>query len=85
MSYKNYGKNLRTTRGREVFFVNYFRLIRFIKVRGVCKCMRNKNGGGGFKVHSSQKEPYKNDGIIKKFIGVTHLYVIFYVDPQKFE
>ena len=69
MSFKNYGKNLWSTRGREVFFVNYLRLIRFIKVRGVCKCMRNKNGGGGFKVHSSQKEPYKNVGIIKKIIG----------------
>jgi hypothetical protein len=54
MSYKKYGENLRTTRGREVFFPNFPRLIRFMKVRGVCKCMRNKNGGGGFKVHNSQ-------------------------------
>jgi hypothetical protein len=54
MSYKNYGENLRATRGREVFFPNYLRLIRFMKVRGVCKYMRNKNGGGGFKVQNSQ-------------------------------
>jgi len=40
MSYKNYGKNLRTTGGREVFFPNYLGLIRLVEMGGVCRCMR---------------------------------------------
>jgi hypothetical protein len=51
MPYKKYGKNLRTTGGREVFFPNYLRLIRLVEKGGVCRCIRKKNGGGGFKVH----------------------------------
>jgi len=41
MPYENYGENLRTTRAREVFFSNYLRLIGFMTVKGVCKCIRN--------------------------------------------
>jgi hypothetical protein len=51
ITYKKYGKNLRTTGGREVFFANYLRLIGLVEIRGVCRCMRKTNGGGGFKVH----------------------------------
>lgn len=45
-----------------------------MKVKGVCKCMRNKNGGGGFKVHNSQQRPYKIFGIIQKIIGKSKLF-----------
>ena len=51
MSYKKYGKSLRTTGGTEVFLANYLRLIRLVEIRGVCRCMRKTNGGGVFKVH----------------------------------
>ena len=50
ISYKKYGGNLRATGGRELFFPNYLRLIRIVQMRGVSRCMRKTNGGGGFKV-----------------------------------
>ena len=53
MAYKKYGENPRPTGAREVFFPNYLRLIRLVQKRGARRCMRNKYGGGGFKVHIS--------------------------------
>lgn len=54
MSYKKFRKYLRTTTVRELFFTNYLRLIKFMKVSGVYKCRRNNYKGGGFEVHNSQ-------------------------------
>ena len=51
--YKKYGKNLRATGGREVFFPNYLKLIRLVQIRGVCRCMRWKREEGGFSIFIS--------------------------------